>query len=187
MQRAVLLLFFLWWHPLVALVAVGLYCTLIYGDRKSVVGANVVAARELEPIDSIEQFTSSYYATYAGHKAGHLFRVLRAVGDDRSFVYLAGDSSLDNKAWLGHAEAKPPCNGYGEVLKWMKPDVCYHLNAAAEGQSRKLVAINAAVEASCVRDRATNLLPQDHFIRDTIRTSSIWGMEAVSSPRCHSN
>ena len=45
---------------------------------------------------------SAYYSTYSGHEQDHLETVhgeLRKQGKSRA-VFLAGDSSLDNKYWF---------------------------------------------------------------------------------------
>ena len=117
--------------------------------------------------------SSVYYAEYHGHKPEHLaraYQLLRGLGSER-FIFLAGDSSLDNKAWFDDtAEA---VNGYEEVLypASMKMDVCYWLNriAAERKGPRQLATIMSAVEASTADDRAkAGLLAQDVFIRDHI-------------------
>ena len=55
--------------------------------------------------------SSSYYTTYFGHEVEHLavaHETLRRK--HRSIVFLAGDSSLDNKHWFSRTE--PALNGY---------------------------------------------------------------------------
>ena len=87
----------------------------------------------------------------------------------KRFIYLAGDSSLDNKFWLGEADA-PAINGYEAVLQpaRMRKDVSYWLNqlAAERVGPRQLCTIMSSVEASTLADRSPGLLGQDAFIRD---------------------
>eukprot|EP00938_MAST-03A_sp_MAST-3A-sp1_P004677 g4677.t1 len=119
----------------------------------------------------------SYYGEYHGHKVRHLKIVhdkMRA-GEKDSIVFLAGDSSLDNKYWFD--DTVSAIEPYSKVLTpgVMKPDVAYWLTK--ECDKRKLSfwgALNCSVEESTVGDRwCGNLLPQDQFIRDNIRSDDI--------------
>jgi len=88
------------------------------------------------------------------------------------FIYLAGDSSLDNKYWLKGWQ--PACNGYEDVLSppQMKQDICYWLNYHLErlgGSSA--CCINTAVEATTLGSRSGScgaLYAQDRFIQEHI-------------------
>lgn len=136
-----------------------------------------------------------FYETYHGHTVGHLehlHRALRGAGASR-FVFLAGDSSLDNKHWFfsqhtsKRAQVRPGAefvgdavNGYEQVLtpRVMVKDVCYWLNVECSrrcgGDAPRICAINAAVEESCLSQReAEGLLPQDAFIRDNIAEDDV--------------
>mmetsp|Transcript_28867 Transcript_28867/g.62860 ORF Transcript_28867/g.62860 Transcript_28867/m.62860 type:complete len:340 (+) Transcript_28867:53-1072(+) len=110
---------------------------------------------------------SSYYKTYYGHEVEHLdvaYDALRRRHE--SIIFLAGDSSLDNKYWLG--QRKAALNGYEDFLRppEMKADVCYWLNYEAVRRGADLGCINTAVEATSLSDRACCwLLQQDRFIR----------------------
>ena len=46
--------------------------------------------------------SSDYYNNYHGHTKDHLISTLENLKelDKQSFVWLAGDSSLDNKYWI---------------------------------------------------------------------------------------
>lgn len=118
------------------------------------------------PIDSRE-----FYATYHGHEPRFLQEVLQELRRTHSsVVYLAGDSSLDNKFWFG--ERRSAVNGYEAILRppQMKVDVCYWLNQAFVEQGRSsFCCLNTAIEATSLNDRAfCCLLEQDKFIRDNI-------------------
>ena len=75
----------------------------------------------------------SYYAQYHGHPTADLATIVESLrGQGKSLVFLAGDSSLDNKYWLH--QRHDAINGYEHVLSppTMKADVTYWLNRAAE-------------------------------------------------------
>ena len=115
--------------------------------------------------------TNDFYATYHGHDVAYLETVhseLRRV-EDKSCIWLAGDSSLDNKFWF--RDNAPAVNGYELLLAppRMMQDVCYWLNAQAAERRLPYFCVNTAVEATALNDRSFNcLLPQDRFIRDNI-------------------
>ena len=140
--------------------------------------------------DAIE----GYYVPFHGHRAKDLALALNALRrrHDR-VVFLAGDSSLDNKYW--HDSWADAINGYERVLRpqRMKRDVCYWMNAEAaaddaRGAGRRnasssntsssspssIGCVNAAVEATALNDRAFGrLLPQDAFVRDNITENDV--------------
>lgn len=103
------------------------------------------------------------------------------------FIFLAGDSSLDNKHWFFEGFDKkqemyqPPartdftelaCNGYESAISppHMVQDVAYWLNRFACDRlgSGQVVTINASVEESTLADRDSGLLAQDRFISEHI-------------------
>ena len=119
--------------------------------------------------------TSSYYATYHGHDVEHLeelLPILRRGGNDgkRACIFLAGDSSLDNKFWFENSA--DALNGYEHVLEppRMKLDICYWLNFEARRRGlSELFCLNTAIEATTLNDRSFGcVLAQDRFIRDHI-------------------
>ena len=73
-----------------------------------------------------------FYLEYHGHRKEHLQTVIeffKRQSKKQRFIYLAGDSSLDNKYWiLGYKE--DAVNGYEKILSppEMVPDVCGQLN-----------------------------------------------------------
>lgn len=126
-----------------------------------------------------------FYETYHGHQREHLeaaHSALRAAG--KRIIWLAGDSSLDNKYWLlpssrirGPSSGVPAVNGYEHILSPPRsvPDVAHHVNAYCAQHSLPYAALNAAVEESSVgqRDGGATLLPQDDFLRDHLQAEDI--------------
>jgi hypothetical protein len=135
----------------------------------------VAPEKKQAPVERGEDLipTRRFYNEWSGHTLPHLTRVfdgLRRQGKT-SFVYLAGDSSLDNKAWLLWDDKGQACNGYENVLD--KPDVvqdiCHWINVCLSKQSSQssVAAINTSIEATTLAMRADGkLLPQDYFLRD---------------------
>ncbi|KAF2179465.1 hypothetical protein K469DRAFT_716254 [Zopfia rhizophila CBS 207.26] len=124
---------------------------------------------------------SHFYAEWKGHpiedlKTFHTFILQQRP--DKPIIYLAGDSSLDNKYWV------PSSGASGEPLPvevpeiyWNilnrprpKPDIAFWLNHSLGNEA---TALNTAVEESMLRERDEYLLPHDKFIRDHIRPEDI--------------
>ena len=120
-----------------------------------------------EPIDA-----SSYYQTWHGHSAEHLQRTLGHLRQRYSrLVWLAGDSSLDNKAWVSSVPREPASAAYRGLLQPPQavPDVCHWLNVELEAANvRDAACINTAVEATTLGERHSTLRPQDRFIAQHI-------------------
>jgi hypothetical protein len=122
-----------------------------------------------------------YYQTFYGHDVDSLEAIYRALAPKRRFVvYLAGDSSLDNKYWFFEGDRErlarclvPAVNGHQEVLDppMMVPDVNFHLNRLLEPMGG--LSINAAVETSKLADRRDRLLEQDRFIADHLTRDDV--------------
>ena len=118
-----------------------------------------------------------FYSQYHGHNVDKLETVhaqLRGVVDPnnlRPCVFLAGDSSFDNKFWF--QDTASAINGYEHILDppSMKKDIAYWLNYEAHKQQKNWFCLNCAVEESALIDRkgSSKLLPQDEFIRDHIQ------------------
>jgi hypothetical protein len=54
--------------------------------------------------------STSFYNNYHGHKVKDLqklYKHLKNINPDKHFIYLAGDSSLDNKYWLKNEKKLP--------------------------------------------------------------------------------
>lgn len=122
----------------------------------------------MQPVDS-EQF----YSTYFGHLVDDLTKIHRGLRSSHPrLVFLAGDSSLDNKHWVRDREHLPATNGYEFLLlpPACPPDVCYWLNDTLSRTRHGWAALNTAVEATTLRARVNgDLFPQDVFIRDHLR------------------
>jgi hypothetical protein len=122
--------------------------------------------------------SSRFYFEWKGHPIPDLttFRdITLSERPNRPIIYLAGDSSLDNKYWVDRTSSSLPSTIpeiYHQTLHnpSPKPDVAFWMNHLLGPRS---TCINTAVEESMLRDRDTNLLPHDIFIRDNIRPSDI--------------
>ena len=123
---------------------------------------------------------ATFYGEYHGHPLPDLESVLAHLPNmtaaraprRRGVIYLVGDSTLDNKYWLG-GQRVPATNGYERLLKPPQavPDVTHYLNKVLieRGEGDKLVAVNTAIEESTLGLRdGGKLLPQDAFVRDHI-------------------
>eukprot|EP00756_Hemistasia_phaeocysticola_P053458 Hpha_TRINITY_DN290_c0_g1::TRINITY_DN290_c0_g1_i1::g.83574::m.83574 len=148
-----------------------------------------------------------FYEPYHGHPPDRLRSIEQSLrsrpdGAERRCVFLAGDSSLDNKHWLfpGCQSASAvdrdrgesgfthtAVNGYEHVLypPRMVGDVCYWMNQmlGEKGDDDAFV-LNTAVEASllatrvggcfaCVGCACPSLWEQDKIIRDRIQPQDI--------------
>ena len=115
------------------------------------------------------------HATDSARGANVLVWVAHRREQGKSIIWLAGDSSLDNKYWF--SDTADAVNGYEQVLSppRMKTDVNYWLNyfaaernAAAEHRP-PLAAVNTAIEATALNDRScARLLAQDRLIQQHI-------------------
>lgn len=120
--------------------------------------------------DMIDQ--GEFYTEYHGHLVKHLEVVhkhLRNSTGSDGIIWLAGDSSLDNKHWFG--DSAPAVHGYEKFLKppRSKKDIAYWMNYHLMKKMMNVAVINTAVEESCVGDRSRcRLMEQDLFIRDNI-------------------
>ena len=140
-----------------------------------------------------------FYAEYNGHPPGDLETVVRSLrAQGKPLIWLAGDSSLDNKYWFHtYHYSSPALNGYEHILNpaVMKQDVSYWLNAAAAERAQAQgsddpapACVNTAVEATSLNDRAcSRLLAQDELIRqhigpDDILIVSVGGNDVALQP-----
>lgn len=118
--------------------------------------------------------SSIFYGNYSGHPADQLSYILDTRPKQTPVLFLAGDSTLDNKYWLPlRTECHPNphfCHCLNNVA--MSRDVAYWL--ARMYAPDTFLPINCAVEASTLRQRLTNgLLPQDELIRDQIGPNDV--------------
>lgn len=124
--------------------------------------------------------SADYFGEYHGHLIEHLEVVhtaLRGPDGQRPIIWLAGDSSLDNKHWLLGQPRVRPVDAMRSVLEPPRsvPDVAHQLAAECERRGLPYAVINCAVEESTLGARCggSELLPQDRFLRDHLRTSDI--------------
>ena len=121
--------------------------------------------------------STAFYEEYHGHTSYDLEVVHRRLRTMHSgLVFLAGDSSLDNKVWF--REQARSVNGCELILNppRSKQDIAYWMNRYLEENRMRgqLAALNCAVEESTIAVRAYGrLLPQDEFIRDNIQEGDI--------------
>ena len=122
----------------------------------------------------------TFYENWSGHQLSLLDRLFVQLNEnsndeEKSIIWLAGDSSLDNKHWcyanpdLKSAEyfvdpsyTAKACNGYEKILDPPNSiqDVCYHLNHVLEKEKSPFVCINTAIEATTLAERDEELLSQ---------------------------
>eukprot|EP00435_Cladocopium_sp_Y103_P014318 s968_g3.t1 len=140
----------------------------------------------------------AFYSTYHGHDTRYLERLLDGLllvhGESTPVIFLAGDSSLDNKTWLFNQGApadywRPPSshapavNGYQTLLDppRMVCDVTYWMNQILQDMNANTIALNTAIEATtlasrvggvqcCVVPSCCGLYEQEELIRDRIRS-----------------
>lgn len=124
---------------------------------------------------------SRFYTEWKGHPIADVSTFHSITLKERAekpIIYLAGDSSLDNKYWV------PSSGQFGEPLPVAvppiyqstlteprpKPDVAFWLNHLL---GERATTLNLAVEASMLRERDRDLLDHDKFIRDNMRPEDI--------------
>lgn len=123
-----------------------------------------IAAGGLSSWMAIHSSENNFYATYEGHDESQLRGVvagLKEMYPARRFVYLIGDSSLDNKYWI--SEWGEPEPGFPSPAK---KDVTFFLNK--ELSVYEMVAINCAVEGSSVGSFDESPPAQHAVMRDFI-------------------
>ena len=137
-----------------------------------------------------------FYDTYHGHELQHLDAVHAAVRQpaggvgERAVVFLAGDSSLDNKYWF--RDNAPATNGYEAILDppVSRQDIAYWLNKhiADRGLGPGLAALNCSIEESTLNQRACGALrDQDRFLKEHVRAGdtvvvSVGGNDIALAP-----
>lgn len=149
-----------------------------------------------EPMDEDTLLVSPqrFYNQYHGHPTRDLAILHRHLhSQHKRIVWLAGDSSLDNKHWLGTLASKlfrnatlvvtPPVKlidvsplplalrGAFEEPKSGLEDVAFWLNSEFDGSP--FSALNCAVEESTLFDRTTTLLAHDEFVREHMRRNDV--------------
>lgn len=115
-----------------------------------------------------------YYKKFNGHNVNDLKRIIKNARNLlTNFVFLLGDSSLDNKYWI--SKTSKPIGCYKSVLKGlMKQDVCYFINKELDRQNKNYCCINTAVEGSTISDRiAGKLLTQDLVAKENLTRNDV--------------
>lgn len=121
---------------------------------------------------------SRFYLEWKGHPVNDLARfnaITRAERPNKPIVYLAGDSSLDNKFWLHKTVEEIGVDIptiYDKTLAKPRPkaDVAFWMNHMLGDRA---TCINTAIEESMLRDRDEGLLSHDEFIRDNIQPEDV--------------
>ncbi|KAF3044923.1 hypothetical protein E8E11_006705 [Didymella keratinophila] len=120
---------------------------------------------------------SRFYFEWKGHQIQDLVSfhaITTAERSTRPIVYLAGDSSLDNKYWVNNDQEVdievPDIYTHTLDKPTPKPDVAFWMNHLLGDRA---TCINTAVEESMLRQRDEGLLAHDKFIRDNIRPEDV--------------
>lgn len=116
--------------------------------------------------------------------AEKLHDALRGKDGTRPIIWLAGDSSLDNKHWLLDVPRVPAVGGLEDVIDppLCTPDIAHQLSTECLRRGLPYAVINTAVEESTLGQRSCglNLLPQVG-----IALRYLWfvhGMDFTSTP-----
>jgi len=131
-----------------------------------------------------------FYHNYYGHTSQHLEYVINHFKkNNKKFIYLAGDSSLDNKHWILDKKSYA-ANGYNQLINPPKAvmDVCHNLNVILEKMDSEYVAVNCAVEEAAVGDKEKGRLNEQdkvvkkHINKDDIMIVSLGGNDIALKP-----
>lgn len=139
--------------------------------------------------------TERFYNQFKGHPIDVLTKLRAKMAEagkgNESVIYFAGDSSLDNKAWILTDPRLPSPPVYDSVLSSCVPDIGYWLQAklCEDEKMPDCFALNTSIEESTLRQRqqGKKLLTQDKFIRDNVTENdvlvvSIGGNDIALSP-----
>ena len=117
------------------------------------------------------RLNDSFYSKYLGHNVNDL-KVLEQFARRKSkpVVWLAGDSTLDNKFWLLECDkmAKRAPQNLKPVFErksYCRADVAYWMNT----MNRDRITINTAVEEATIGRKKKSLNDSDLFIQEYIR------------------
>jgi hypothetical protein len=111
--------------------------------------------------------SEEYYSEYHGHKIQHLKEIVPQL-KPCPVLYMAGDSSMDNKHWIDKKT-----KGQRPFPDPMVMDLHYHLMNELETQDLPFVPFNCAVEASTVVQHVQKEWPQDDIIRNNITSNDV--------------
>ncbi|KAF1955952.1 hypothetical protein CC80DRAFT_492870 [Byssothecium circinans] len=125
---------------------------------------------------------SKFYSEYKGHTVADLtvfHRRTRELRPNAPVIWLAGDSSLDNKYWLpgpgpgGDSLPAPVPIIYEHILNppLPKADVAFWVNHV---MGENATCINTSIEESMLRERDDgSLLPQDAFLKENLEEQDV--------------
>jgi hypothetical protein len=113
-----------------------------------------------------------FYDTYYGHPISDLKTIIKpAHSENKCIIYLAGDSSFDNKYWLPDTNRPRVTSKYRQhstrEYARAKPDVAHWIN---EQTDDSIVCVNCAVEEAALSD---SLNAQDCVIQETITENDV--------------
>lgn len=120
--------------------------------------------------------SQKFYSNYYGHDATELKCLITHLKQKgkKSFIYLAGDSSLDSKHWFQDVAAA--VNGFETILQppQMKQDIAYFFNQFCSTDDKTFACVNCAVEEATIASKTDDgLCAQDKVIRDNITSNDI--------------
>jgi hypothetical protein len=132
---------------------------------------------------------SEFYAEYHGHPLSHLQAVVSGLRKhSNGIVWLAGDSTLDNKHWffsggekrdpkhlLDDSFAADAIHGYENLLSppRMVCDVAYWLNKKLADSGTGLCCVNTAIEESTLLQRRSELMEQDELLSQNLQSNDV--------------
>lgn len=139
--------------------------------------------------------SKDFYDNYYGHQSEYLKYIISRLKAEQyqNFIYLVGDSSLDNKYWLRQMDTKIPIpSQYESIINntepYANPDIAYTINRLLfKANLKEHVCINCAVEESTLSGRQSTLLPQDYIVRNNVTPRdtiimSVGGNDIVLKP-----
>jgi len=110
-----------------------------------------------------------FYEPYHGHDVEDIIKIYYAAKSSKvdQIVWLAGDSTLDNKYWIKKDEQKPATHVYDKILDnpHMIQDVAYHVNTLL---NKNQLCINTSIEATTLEQHITRSFEQDVFIKENV-------------------
>ena len=119
----------------------------------------------------------AFYGEFHGHLPEHLAALHERCREEGcSVIFLAGDSTLDNKYWFADAAPAVAGSPFEALLRppRMVKDVAYWINRLlADGRppaAGRSVCINTAIEATTLRERP---LAQDAFIAEHLAPGDV--------------
>ncbi|KAH7116193.1 hypothetical protein B0J11DRAFT_561608 [Dendryphion nanum] len=133
----------------------------------------------LPPTEKIN--TSKFYFEWSGHPISDLTKfhtITQTTRPSKPTIWLAGDSSLDNKYWVPSSGpggdplpvAVPEIYNVTLEKPTPKPDVSFWLNHLL---GPRATCINTSVEESMLRQRDSDLNAHDTFIKDHIQKQDV--------------